>query len=218
MGRREERIDRLRRSRLYAITSSNHPDPQDLLGRCEAVLRGGADLLQLRLKGAGDDLLLDLAGRLRDLTARHGALLILNDRPDLAARVDADGAHVGQDDLSVQETRRVLGEGRLVGVSTHDVEQARRAVEDGADYIGVGPVFPTPTKAGRAAVTLDYVRAVSQMGLDLPAFAIGGIDLDRLPEVMRAGARRVAVVRALLDANDPEKAARDFQKALETTF
>jgi thiamine-phosphate pyrophosphorylase len=218
MGRREERIERLRRSRLYAITSSNHPDPQDLLGRCEAVLRGGADLLQLRLKGAGDDLLLDLAGRLRDLTARYGALLILNDRPDLAARVDADGAHVGQDDLPVQETRRVLGEGRLVGVSTHSVEQARRAVEDGADYIGVGPVFPTPTKAGRAAVTLDYVRAVSQMRLDLPAFAIGGIDLDRLPEVMRAGARRVAVVRALLDANDPEKAARDFQKALETTF
>jgi thiamine-phosphate pyrophosphorylase len=106
----------------------------------------------------------------------------------------------------------------LVGVSTLSVEQAEASGRGCADYIGVGPVFPTPTKAGRAAVTLDYVRAVSQMRLDLPAFAIGGIDLDRLPEVMRAGARRVAVVRALLDANDPEKAARDFQKALEPPF
>jgi thiamine-phosphate pyrophosphorylase len=212
--RQETLTQRLRDARLYVITSAAHPDGRDLVAQSEAALRGGADILQLRHKDLKDSALLSIARELRRLTDRYGALFIVNDRPGVALLVDADGVHVGQDDLSVDAVRRVMGPGKLVGVSTHAPEQARKALEDGADYIGVGPVFPTPTKAGRPAVTLEYVRQVVQMNLPIPFFAIGGIDETNIPEVMAAGARRVAVVRAVMASQDPEESARIIKKTV----
>jgi len=212
MTRQEILIQRLRDARLYVITSAAHPDGSDLVAQSAAALRGGADILQLRHKDLKDSALLSIARELRRLTDRYGALFIVNDRPGVALLVDADGVHVGQDDLPVDAVRRVMGPGKLVGVSTHAPDQARKALEDGADYIGVGPVFPTPTKAGRPAVTLEYVRQVVEMKLPIPFFAIGGIDENNIPKVMASGAKRVAVVRAVMASKDPEESARTIKK------
>lgn len=210
-----DRLERLRAARLYGITVSSAGDLASLVANSEAALRGGVEILQLRQKGADAADLLKAARALRALTLRFGALFIVNDHAAIASASDADGVHVGQDDGTVEAARAVVGPGRIVGVSTHAPDQARKAIDDGADYIGVGPVFATPTKAGRAAVTLDYVRAVAAMNPPIPFFAIGGIDETNLESVLDAGAGRVAVVRAVFSAGDPERAARGFREALQ---
>jgi thiamine-phosphate pyrophosphorylase len=207
-------LKRLSESRLYVITYAAHSDGSDLVAQSTAALLGGADILQLRHRGLKDSSLLVIARELRRLTDHHGALFIINDRPGVALLVDADGVHVGQEDLPVEAVRRIMGEGKLVGVSTHAPEQARKALEAGADYIGVGPVYATPTKEGRSPVTLEYVRQVAAMNLPIPFFAIGGIDSNNLTEVLDAGARRVAVVRAIMAAEDPEESARQIKNAI----
>jgi thiamine-phosphate pyrophosphorylase len=207
-------LKRLSESRLYVITYAAHEDGRDLITQSTAALQGGADILQLRHRGLKDSALLVIARELRRLTDQHGALFIINDRPGVALLVDADGVHVGQDDLPVEAVRRVMGKGKLVGVSTHAPEQARKALQDGADYIGVGPIYATPTKAGRPPVTLEYLRQVAAMGLPIPFFAIGGIDASNISEVMDAGARRVAAVRAIMAAEDPEESARQIKNAI----
>jgi thiamine-phosphate pyrophosphorylase len=177
------------------------------------ALEGGVDVFQLRAKDADDEQVLAAAQVARELCDAAGALLIVNDRPDLARLAGADGVHVGQDDASVAEAREQLGPELLVGVSTHTPEQIDDAGTAGADYIGVGPVHATPTKPGRAAVGHDLVRYAA-VAADLPWFAIGGIDAANVDQVVAAGAQRIAVVRAVADAADPRSAARELRAAL----
>ena len=172
-----------------------------------SALAAGAGLIQIREKEMPDRLLLEHSRRVREWTHAAGALLIINDRPDLAVLSGADGVHVGQDELAVRDARRILGPDKLVGVSTHSIEQARQAVLDGADYIGVGPTFRSTTKNFRQLSGLDFVRQVGAE-IALPAFAIGGIGLDNIDEVLAAGTRRVAVSSAICSAEDPGEATR----------
>jgi thiamine-phosphate pyrophosphorylase len=166
-------------------------------------------VLQLRDKNLPDRQLLDRARTLRAITRGTSTLFIMNDRPDLAALSGADGVHVGQDELTVKDARRILGPDGLVGVSTHSVEQARSAVLDGADYIGVGPTFPSGTKKFAEFTGTALLRAVAPE-IRLPAFAIGGIDAKNLSEVLATGFTRVAVSGAVTTANDPATAASEL--------
>lgn len=193
--------------RLYVITTDAH-GPAETARVAEAALRGGADAIQLRKKLMPKGEQYRLALVLRTLTRAHGALLIVNDHADLALAADADGVHLGQDDLEPAVVRRLPGfEDLLIGRSTHSLEQARQAAADGVDYLGVGPVYPTPTKPGRPAVGLELVGAVAS-ALSLPFVAIGGLDAGNAGEAIDAGARAVAVVRAVCEAPDPCQAAR----------
>ena len=178
-----------------------------------AALAGGVGIVQIREKKIPDRELLEHARRVRAWTREAGALLIINDRPDLAALCDADGVHVGQEELTVRDARRIVGPGKLVGVSTHSPEQARQAVLDGADYIGVGPVFPSTTKSFQEFAGLDLVRQVTSE-ITLPAFAIGGITPDNVAEVVAAGAKRVAVSASICSAEQPQLAAEELCAAL----
>lgn len=194
-----DRRKRLEHARLYMVCDAQSDRFVD------AALRGGVDIVQLRIKVGSDTEILDHAARFRRICGHHGALLILNDRPDLAVAAGADGVHVGQDDVPVARARELVGSDRLVGLSTHSPAQIDGAA--GVDYIGVGPVYETPTKPGRTAVGLGLVRyAAAHAGV--PFFAIGGIDRSNIGAVRDAGAQRVAVVRALTESADPESAAR----------
>ena len=199
-------------ARLYLILEAR-PGGRDAVPIVEAALRGGVDLVQLREKLLPDGELVAVARRLAAACDRAGALFVLNDRPDLAADCDADGVHVGQDDVAPAEARRLAGAGRFVGLSTHSPAQIAAAHAAGVDYIGVGPVWETATKPGRPAVGLELVAEAARSAR-LPWFAIGGIDLANLARVREAGATRLAVVRAIRDAADPEAAARAFRSAL----
>jgi thiamine-phosphate pyrophosphorylase len=200
--------ERLRRARLYLVVEAA---AEPVL---EPALRGGVDMVQLREKEADDETLLAAAARFRALCSEHGALFWLNDRPDLARAAGADGIHVGQDDMPVDEARERVGPDALIGLSTHSPEQFDAALRSGADEISVGPVWETPTKAGRPAAGLDYVRYAAEHGGDAPWFAIGGIDAMNVGEVVSAGARRIVVVRAIRDAADPARAASELRAAL----
>ncbi len=204
----DERRERLARSRLYLVMEAR-PAGRDLGPLLDAALRGGVDLVQLRDKELDDEELVAAAGPFRVACAAHGALFILNDRPDLAERCGADGVHVGQDDSPAAEARRLVGPERLVGVSTHSREQMLAATE--ADYVGVGTIFATPTKPENGAAGLELVR-VAAATLRIPWFAIGGIERENVEELAAAGARGVAVVRAIRDADDPEDAARGLRQ------
>lgn len=197
--------DAAREARLYLVTGAR----PDLGAFLEAAVRGGVDLVQLREKGLPDGALLRALEEARAVTRRLGVPLVVNDRPDLAVLVGADLVHVGQDDLPLSAVRRF---GIPVGLSTHAREEVERAE---ADYIAVGPVFATPTKPGRPAVGLELVRHAAAHA-PAPWFAIGGIDRTNIAEVVAAGARRIAVVRAIGDADDPEAAARELRQALGT--
>lgn len=177
------------------------------------LIAAGVDVIQLRDKHLDDRSLLNRALRLRELAAGSNTLVIINDRPDLAVLADADGVHVGQDELPVAQARRIVGAEKLVGLSTHQIEQAREAVLKGADYIGVGPTFPSGTKAFDAFAGLDYIQQVARE-ITLPAFAIGGITLENLDRVLAAGARRVAVAGGILSHGDPAQAAQAFLEKL----
>jgi thiamine-phosphate pyrophosphorylase len=188
----------------------------------EAALAAGVRLVQYRAKEGSVDAhgqpLTDLdrltqAQALRLLCARHGALFVVNDRIDLALAVDADGVHLGQGDLPPAVARRLLGPERVLGRSTHALGQLRQAVQEGCDYVGVGPVNATPTKPGRQPVGLDYVRQACAES-PIPCFAIGGITAAEIPAVRQAGASRVAVVRAITEAPDPGAASRQLLTAL----
>jgi thiamine-phosphate pyrophosphorylase len=200
----DDRRQRLSDARLYLICAAQSD------AFLHAALRGGVDIVQLRIKDSSDDEVLAAARRFSSACAHHGALLIINDRPDLVERTGADGVHVGQDDISVAEARSIVGTERLVGLSTHSPEQIERA--KGVDYIGVGPVHATPTKPGRAAVGLELVSYAATHAR-IPFFAIGGIDTENAEQVRDAGAERIAVVRALSGAADPEQTARELRHA-----
>lgn len=207
-----DRGARLRAARLYFICGAR-PGGRPLADLLPAVLEAGVDIFQLRDKRLPDGDVLELGRAVRGWCDEHGALFILNDRPDLAVAVGADGVHVGQDDVPVQAARAVVGEERIVGLSTHSPAQI--AAARGVDYIGVGPVNETPTKPGRQAVGVELVRDAAAHA-DVPFFAIGGITAANVGAVLAAGARRVAVVRAIAEAADPEAAARELRAAVES--
>jgi thiamine-phosphate pyrophosphorylase len=206
MASAAERRARLSAARLYFVTDQPAVVP--------AALDGGVDLVQLRMKSAADADVLDAARGLRSLCHEHGALFLLNDRPDLAVACDADGVHVGQDDEPVESARSTVGSERIVGLSTHSVAQVDAGERSLADYIAVGPVWTTPTKEGRPAVGLEPVRHAAA-SVRKPWFAIGGIDAARAPAVAEAGARRIVVVRAIQDAPDPRAAAAELIDAID---
>ncbi|MCC3408107.1 MAG: thiamine phosphate synthase [Microcoleus sp. PH2017_10_PVI_O_A] len=199
------RYQQLLRSQLYLVTS-----PRDnLLAVVEAALQGGVTLVQYRDKTSDDGVRLANARQMSELCHRYDALLIVNDRVDLAIAADADGVHLGQQDLPVAEARRLLGPGRIIGCSTTNGEEMQRAIDAGADYIGVGPVYSTPTKPDKQAAGLDYVRYAASKS-PVPWFAIGSIDINNLDEVLNAGAQRVAVVRSIMDAEQPTLVTQFF--------
>jgi thiamine-phosphate pyrophosphorylase len=179
----------------------------------DGVLRGGVDIVQLRAKDASDEEIVAAGRRFAARCAAHEALFILNDRPDLVADAGADGVHLGQDDIAVTEARRIVGASAIVGLSTHTPRQIAASNRPEVDYIGIGPIHATPTKPGRPAVGLELVaEAVARAAH--PFFAIGGIDAANVAMVRDAGAMRIAVVRALTDAADPESAARALRAAI----
>jgi thiamine-phosphate pyrophosphorylase len=200
--------ERLQRAQLYLVVEAA---AERVL---PAALRGGVDMVQLRDKDVRDEELLGAAARFRAICDEHGALFWLNDRPDLALAANADGVHVGQGDRPVAEVRDQVGPDVLVGLSTHAPEQFDAALSSQADQLSVGPVWETPTKAGRPATGLDYVRYAADHGGERPWFAIGGIDMGTVGQVVAAGARRIVVVRAIRDAEDPERAAAALRGAL----
>jgi thiamine-phosphate pyrophosphorylase len=204
------RSARLDSARLYLVCALRPGGRalEDVLG---PALAGGVDIVQLRDKHATDEELLAGAAIARRLTDAAGALLILNDRPDLVRAANADGCHVGQDDMDLDGARALAGPDAIVGRSTHSPQDIEDAV--GADYIGVGPVYATPTKPGRPAVGLGLVRHAAEHAA-VPFFAIGGIDDRNARAVVDAGARRIAVVRAIAHASDPAAAATTLRTAI----
>ncbi len=215
--------DRLRRARLYLCTDARR-DTGDLDELLEEALAGGVDVVQLRDKGSRGEQQhgpleaveqLEVLATMRAACARHGALLAVNDRADIAVAAGADVLHLGQDDVPVAVARRIVGPAVVIGRSTHDEAQAAAAAaKHGVDYFCTGPCWPTPTKPGRPAPGLDLVRATAALGPERPWFAIGGIDVARMAEVVAAGATRVVVVRAITAAADPRAAARELRSAL----
>jgi len=204
------RRQRLARSRLYLVLEARPrgEDPRPLLA---AALRGGVDIVQLRDKELGDDALIAAAELFRAACAAHGALFVLNDRPELVIACSADGVHVGQTDTPVEQARSLVGPDRLLGLSASTPDELEEI--HGADYVGV-TAFATPTKQDAVAGGLELVRKAAAT-LTVPWFAIGGIELSNVAGAARAGAPGVAVVRAIRDAEDPEAAARMLRAALD---
>ncbi|MGW1141911.1 thiamine phosphate synthase [Streptomyces zhihengii] len=201
-------------ARLYLCTDARRRQG-DLPEFLDAVLAGGVDVVQLRDKGmeAGEEL--EHLRVLADACRRHGRLLAVNDRADVAHAIGSDVLHLGQGDLPVPAARAILGEGVLIGRSTHaEAEVDRAAAEPGVDYFCTGPCWPTPTKPGRHAPGLGLVRYAASLGTARPWFAIGGIDAGNLDEVLDAGARRVVVVRAITEADDPGAASAELAKRI----
>jgi thiamine-phosphate pyrophosphorylase len=208
------RRERLRTARLYFVCEAmpGGRDPEALL---LAALSGGVDIVQLREKELGREEVERSAQTFRRLCDTYSALFIVNDDPYLARTCGADGVHIGQDDASASEARELLGPEAIVGLSTHSEEQLAASAEEPVDYVSVGPVWETPTKAGRPGVGLGLVEHAAAAAPH-PFFAIGGIDPGNAPEVVAAGARRLGVVRAIRDAADPAAAAEALRGALGT--
>ena len=205
--------ERLADARLYLLATralSRRPLAEAVAAAC----RGGVRVVQVREKEAPDAEVLALARDLAAVAREHGALLLVNDRVAVAVEAGADGAHVGPGDLAPDEARRILGPGRILGVTTHDLAQANRAVAAGADYVGIGPVFPTDTKGVPVRVIGPEAAGRVARAIRVPAFAIGGIGPSNARRVREGGCDRVAACAAILGAEDPERAAREILEAL----
>jgi thiamine-phosphate pyrophosphorylase len=198
----------LQRARLYGIVDLGYVAPPDVERVAEQMCIGGVDVIQLRAKGLADSEIEELANRIAPIARRADVPFIINDHPELVPSVGADGAHVGQDDFPIVDARWRAGRALrgevpqpIVGKSTHSLAQAVAAAEEGADYIGFGPLFPTPTKAGRPAIGLADIARVHEL-VRVPIFCIGGVKLENLDAVLAAGARRVVIVSGILQAPD----------------
>lgn len=200
-------MKRLADARLYGIVDLGYVAAGQAAAAAEKLLEGGVDILQLRAKGSPLSEIAALAHAIHALTSAAGVPLIINDHPQLLREVSAEGVHVGQDDLSVVAARAAAGRPVIVGKSTHSLAQAEAAAAEGADYIGFGPLFATPTKPGRPAIGLGDIAAAHE-AVSIPIFCIGGIKPENLPQVLAAGARRIVVVSAWLQAPDIPAAVR----------
>jgi thiamine-phosphate pyrophosphorylase len=212
MVQRSKARDRLADVQLYVLVT-DALCKASLVGTVKEAALGGAQIIQLREKGIDDRTLLARARDVREVTRSTGTLFIVNDRPDIARLADADGVHLGQDDLPIHEARRIVGPDALIGVSTHNVDQVRRAVLEGANYLGIGPTFPSQTKSFDAFAGLEFVKqALAETSL--PAFALGGIHPGNVEQIRASGARRIAVSLAICAAADPRQVARQLRHAL----
>ena len=208
-------LERSAEWKLYAILDLGYVAPADLIATAMKLIAGGADLLQLRAKGCEMAEIRDVAKEILPICRATGVPFIINDFPELAAELDADGVHIGQDDGPLTAARETVGPGKIIGRSTHSIMQARAALDEGFDYIGFGPLFPTPTKLGRPGIGLaDIATMQSEVGVKIPAFCIGGIKRANLPQVLESGARRVVIVSDLLTAIDVESATREVREII----
>jgi len=200
--------------RLYAITGEQFHPGKPMLEVMEQAILGGTDIIQLRDKSGDIAEIRKKAAALRRLTAQYGVTFIVNDYIDIALEVDADGVHLGQGDVPLAEARRRMGD-KIIGISTHAINEAIQAERDGADYIGVGPIFPTKTKLDVVApVTVSYVQEVARM-INIPFVAIGGIKLHNVDEVIKAGATRICAVSEIVGSDDIQGTCREFLSKLE---
>lgn len=201
--------------KLYAILDLGYVAEPDRVATTLKLIAGGADVLQLRAKGRDIGEIRDVAKEIFPICRAAGVPFIINDYPELAAELDADGVHIGQDDGPLAAAREIIGSEKIIGRSTHSLAQARAALDEGFDYIGFGPLFPTPTKLGRPGIGLADISVMqSDVGSKIPAFCIGGIKRANLPEVIAAGARRVVIVSDLLAADDVESATREAREII----
>lgn len=201
--------------RLYGIVDMGYTKPDQVEARTHALIDGGVRIIQLRAKGVELAQVKTWAVAMQAICRDRGAIFVLNDYPEMAAEIGADAVHVGQDGGSLAEVRRVVGEGVIVGRSTHSLEQAMQARLEGADYIGFGPLFPTGTKPGRKSIGLADITAAQDAAGDMPLFCIGGINETTLPSVLQAGARRVVIVSWLLQQEDIAGTAQSVIRQLE---
>ena len=207
--------NRLSQALLYGIIDLGYIARENVLATTAALCAGGTDILQLRAKGLPHAEILAMAKQVAPLVKAAGIPIIVNDFPDIALAVEADGVHIGQDDGSLADVRHIVGTKMIVGRSTHSLEQAYAAHKEGFDYIGFGPLFPTPTKQGRPGIGLENVIAVeSDVGKSIPVFCIGGITFETLPRVIASGARRVVIVSAILQQPDIAAAVRRAKEML----
>ncbi|HEX7063447.1 MAG TPA: thiamine phosphate synthase [Bacillales bacterium] len=204
----------MRDFKLYVITDERFHPGRNLFEVIEEAMAGGADIVQLRDKKSSKKEVLEKARELRRLTERYGVQFIVNDYIDVAMAVDADGIHLGQDDLPLEEARRILGAEKIIGISTHSLEQAKEAESGGGDYIGVGPVFSTGTKEDVVdPVTPHYVREAAA-NIKIPFVAIGGIKLHNVDQVLNAGAKRICAVSEIVGSFDVAGTCRQFLKKI----
>ena len=218
MSSSKERRAILAHARLYGIVDFGYVAGNAVEAVTRSLLNGGADVIQLRAKGIPLETVFDAAKTMIPLCKAAGIPFILNDYPETAAALGADGVHIGQDDGAIADVRKTVGGAMLIGRSTHSLSQAKQALEEGADYIGFGPLFPTPTKQGRAAIGLEEISKMeAEVGTQLPAFCIGGIKPENLEMVLKAGARRCVVVSHILLAKDIAAATSQLRCCLYST-
>ncbi|MDJ0844457.1 thiamine phosphate synthase [Crocosphaera sp.] len=204
------RYQKLKDSALYLVTAST----ENLFKIVESALQGGLTLVQYRKKNIDDLVCLEMCQKLSELCHKYDALFIVNDRADIALEVGADGVHLGQQDIPIALARQILGPNKIIGRSTTNPQEMAKAIAEGADYIGVGPVYATPTKPDKQPAGLDYVKYAAENS-PIPWFAIGGIDEHNVTEVREAGATQMAVVRAIMGADDPQKTTEKLLKKLK---
>ncbi len=203
----------LHKIRLYVLISSKIAS-KSVKETANLVIDGGADMIQLREKTISDSEYISMAGEIRDLTAKRGTLFIINDRVNVAVELNADGVHLGQHDTSVSEAKAIIGNDKIIGASTHNIIQARQALKDGADYIAIGPVYPTSTKDYEPSVGLKVVQEISSE-INIPIFAIGAITLENLDDVLKTGASRIAVCSAIISSKDIYSTTTRFKTKLD---
>ncbi len=205
--------DFLHKIRLYVLISSNIAT-KSVIETTRLVIDGGANAIQLREKTISDREFITLAEKIRDITTKNGTLLIINDRVHIAREINADGIHLGQQDMNALEARNIVGDKKIIGVSTHSVIQAKQAQKDGADYIAIGPIYPTKTKDYEPSVGIQIIREISE-AVNIPFIAIGAITLDNLDEVLKAGASRIAVCSAIIGSKDIYSSTKQFKEKLD---
>ena len=200
--------------RLYVLISSNIAT-MPIKETVELVVNGGADVIQLREKTISDNEFISLARKIRDISVKKGTLLIINDRVNVAKEVNADGVHLGQSDMGILEARNIIGSEKIIGISTHNIVQAKKAQEEGADYVAVGPIYSTETKKHEPPVGLGLIQeAVKE--IEIPFVVIGAINLENLDEVLKAGAKSVAVCSAIISSKDIFLSTKQFREKLDS--
>ena len=209
------RNDFLNRIKLYILISSSIA-AKPIIETTRLVIDGGADAIQLREKTISDSEFITLASEVRDITTKSDTLLIINDRVHVAREVNADGVHLGQQDMSILEARDIIGDEKIIGVSTHSVIQAKQAQKDGADYIAIGPIYPTKTKDYEPSVGIKIIREILGT-VNIPFIAIGAITLENIDDVLKAGASRIAVCSAIIGSKDIYSSTRQFKEKLDGT-
>ena len=205
---RSELLEKISSARLYAILDTGYSNPRLWPELTRKIILGGAGIIQIRAKNCTTEQIISWTRTVQPVTESAKVPLIINDHPELVAPCSADGCHVGQDDLSVAEVRKITGPEAIVGKSTHSLDQAIAGQAEGADYIGFGPIFATPTKPDYIPIGPDAIQAMSRQ-ITLPAFCIGGIKKENVARLAALGARRIVIVSGLLQATDPETYARE---------